>query len=85
MVREPLPLLDGELGVSGLKGPVEVLFDGYAVPHVYARDPDDAWFTAGVLHARERLWQMEIYRRVTAGRLSEMFGRGRPCPSTSDS
>ena len=73
-LREPLPLLDGELGVSGLKGPVEVLFDAYAVPHVYARDPDDAWFAAGVLHARERLWQMEMYRRVTAGRLSEMLG-----------
>jgi penicillin amidase len=51
-----------------------VVFDGYAVPHVYARDPDDAWFSAGVLHARERLWQMELYRRVTAGRLSEVLG-----------
>jgi penicillin amidase len=66
--------LDGEAGLSGLKGPVEVVFDGYAVPHVYARDPDDAWFAAGVLHARERLWQMELYRRVTAGRLSEVLG-----------
>jgi len=72
--RQPLPLLDGQLGVSGLKDPVEVLFDGYAVPHVYARDPDDVWFTAGVLHARERLWQMELYRRVTSGRLSEILG-----------
>jgi penicillin amidase len=68
--------LDGELGVPGLKDPVEVIFDGYAVPHVYARDPDDAWFAAGVLHARERLWQMELYRRVTAGRLSEVLGDG---------
>ena len=50
------------------------MFDAYAVPHVYARDPDDAWFSAGVLHARERLWQMELYRRVTAGRLSEVLG-----------
>ena len=73
-LRQPLPPLDGELGVSGLRGPVEVMFDAYAVPHVYARDPDDAWFSAGVLHARERLWQMELYRRVTAGRLSEVLG-----------
>lgn len=73
-LRQPLPRLDGELGVPGLRGPVEVVFDAYAVPHVYARDPDDAWFSAGVLHARERLWQMELYRRVTAGRLSEVLG-----------
>jgi penicillin amidase len=73
-VRQSLPLLDGELAVPGLRGPVEVVFDGYAVPHVYARDPDDAWFAAGVLHARERLWQMELYRRVTTGRLSEVLG-----------
>jgi penicillin amidase len=66
--------LDGELGVPGLKDPVEVVFDGYGVPHVYARDPEDVWFAAGVLHARERLWQMELYRRVTAGRLSEVMG-----------
>lgn len=73
-LRQPLPRLDGELGVAGLRGPVEIVFDAYAVPHVYARDPDDAWFSAGVLHARERLWQMELYRRVTAGRLSEVLG-----------
>lgn len=72
--RQPLPVLDGQLGVTGLKDPVEVLFDGHAVPHVYARDPEDAWFAAGVLHARERLWQMELYRRVTAGRVSEVLG-----------
>jgi penicillin amidase len=74
--RQSLPSLDGELGVAGLKDPVEVVFDGYAVPHVYARDPDDVWFAAGVLHARERLWQMELYRRVTSGRLSEVLGEG---------
>jgi penicillin amidase len=53
---------------------VEILFDQWAVPHVYARDADDAWFAAGYLHARERLWQMELYRRAAAGRLSELFG-----------
>ncbi len=72
--RQSLPALDGELGVPGLKDPVEVVFDGYGVPHVYARDPEDVWFAAGVLHARDRLWQMELYRRVTAGRLSEVMG-----------
>ena len=72
--KQSLPALDGELGVPGLKDPVEVVFDGYGVPHVYGRDPEDVWFAAGVLHARDRLWQMELYRRVTAGRLSEVMG-----------
>ena len=73
--RASIPLLDGQLTLSGLSAPVEVLFDDYAVPTVYARESDDAWFAAGVLHARERLWQMELYRRVTMGRLSEVMGR----------
>lgn len=72
--RESLPIMDGQLAYPGLRAPVEVLFDGHGVPSVYARDPEDAWFAAGVLHARERLWQMELYRRVTMGRLSEVLG-----------
>ena len=44
------------------------------MPHVYARDAEDAWFAVGFLHARERLWQMELYRRASGGRLSEILG-----------
>lgn len=72
--RSSLPTLDGQLTMPGLHAPVEVLIDGYGVPSVYARDLDDAWFAAGVLHARDRRWQMELYRRVTMGRLSEVLG-----------
>ena len=73
-VRSSLPLLDGQLTVPGLRAPVEVLFDEHGVPAVYAIEPEDAWFAAGVLHARDRRWQMELYRRVTMGRLSEVLG-----------
>ena len=73
-VRQSLPSLDGEWRLAGLGGPVEVLTDGYGVPHVYARDTDDAWFVAGALHARDRRWQMELYRRAAYGRLSEILG-----------
>lgn len=69
-----LPLLDGQLTLPGLDAPVEVLIDAHGVPAAYARDPEDAWFAAGVFHARDRLWQMELYRRVTRGRLSEVMG-----------
>lgn len=72
--RASVPSLDGERRLPGLGGPVEVLSDGYGVPHVYARDTDDAWFVAGALHARDRLWQMELYRRAAYGRLSEVLG-----------
>ena len=73
-VRESLPTLDGQIALSGLHAPVEVLIDAHGVPSVYARDQEDAWFAAGVLHARDRRWQMELYRRVTIGRLSEVLG-----------
>ncbi len=72
--RGSLPVLDGQVSIPGLSTPVEVLFDGHGVPHVYATNEDMAWFAAGVLHARDRRWQMELYRRVTTGRLSEVLG-----------
>ena len=45
--RQSLVPLDGELRVSGLLGPVEILFDGSGVPHAYANGPEDAWMAAG--------------------------------------
>ena len=72
--RGSLPVLDGQLALPGLTVPVEILTDAYGVPSVYSRDPGDVYFAAGVLHARDRLWQMELYRRVTLGRLSEVLG-----------
>jgi penicillin amidase len=73
-VRSSLPILDGEITLNGLNRPVQVLFDAQGVPAVYAGGAEDAWFAAGALHARDRRWQMELYRRVTLGRLSEVLG-----------
>jgi penicillin amidase len=72
--RKSVPVLDGQLSFAGLSAPVEVLIDGHGVPAIYAREADDAYFAAGVLHARDRLWQMELYRRVAMGRLSQVLG-----------
>lgn len=72
--RGTLPPLDGEFRLVGLTAPVEVQFDAYGIPHVYARDAEDAWMAAGYLQARDRLWQMELYRRAASGRLAEVFG-----------
>lgn len=73
-LRGSVPSLDAAWTLSGLHGPVEVVADAHGVPHVYARDTDDAWFAAGALHARDRLWQMELYRRAASGRLAEVLG-----------
>ena len=74
VVWRTVPSLDGQLRLAGLGAPVEILFDRHAIPHIYARDPDDAWMAVGYLHARDRLWQMELYRRAAGARLSEVFG-----------
>ncbi len=64
----------GEIAVSGLKQQVKVYFDDYGVPQVFAQNQEDAYFTEGYMHARDRLWQMDLTRRVAEGRLSEIFG-----------
>ncbi len=69
-----IPPLDGRIPLPGLRGSVNVRFDTFAVPHVYARDDEDAWRAVGYLQARDRLWQMELYRRAASGRLSELLG-----------
>ena len=68
------PDLSGELVLSGLKSEVEVRFDQYGVPHIYATNEEDAYFAFGYLHAQDRLFQMDMLRRTASGRLAEMAG-----------
>jgi penicillin amidase len=63
-VGSSVPIIDGQVTVAGLRSPVEILIDDHGVPAIYANEESDAWFAAGVLHARNRRWQMELYRRV---------------------
>jgi len=58
----------------GLDSDTEVLYDNYGVPHIYADSNVDAYRTLGYVHAKDRLWQMELLRRIAPGRLSEIFG-----------
>ncbi len=73
-LRTSLPQIDGTLALQGLGGPVEVIRDGDGVPHIFADRVNDAYFGLGFTHAQDRLWQMEMTRRIGAGRLSEVFG-----------
>jgi penicillin G amidase len=75
LLRRPLPPLDGELKLKGLSAAVEIVRDRWGIPHISAREPLDAYFGQGFCHAQDRLWQMELTRRLTAGRLSEVFGK----------
>ena len=74
LMRRPLPKVKGELSLQGLHEPVEIITDRYGVPHIYAQNEDDLFFAQGYVHAFERLWQMELNRRISSGRLSEIFG-----------
>ncbi|MGE0876512.1 MAG: penicillin acylase family protein [Burkholderiales bacterium] len=73
-LRQSLPKLEGELRVPGLVSGVDVLRDAWGIPHIYARNAEDAYFALGYVHAQDRLWQMEMNRRIAAGRIAEVVG-----------
>jgi len=68
------PDRNAELKLPGLKDKVEVLYDNYGIPHIYASNEEDLMYAFGYVHAQDRLFQMEILRRLADGRLSELFG-----------
>jgi penicillin amidase len=63
------------LSFKGLKGKVSVFLDDRLVPHVFAQNNEDAYFVQGYLHAKYRLWQMELQTFAAAGRISEHIGK----------
>ena len=68
------PQLDGTLTLPGLRAPVEIVRDAQGIPHITAQSISDAHFALGFVHAQDRLWQLEMNRRVAAGRLAEILG-----------
>src|SRR3989442_1670352 len=69
-----LPQLQGDLAVSGLQQPVEVLRDRWGVPHIYAKNQDDLFFAQGFVAAQDRLFQLDWWRRVAVGETAEVVG-----------
>ena len=74
LVQRPAPQHEGELELPELDAAVEVLRDKHGIPHIYAQTEADLWRAQGFVHAQDRLWQMEMNRRVALGRLAELFG-----------
>ena len=63
------------LALAGLKAPVGVYRDTLGIPHIYAGSAEDAYFALGYLHATDRLFEMEVFRRRASGTLAEVFGK----------
>ncbi len=68
------PQIEGQLLVDGLQKPVTVTRDTMGIPHIYAENLQDLFFAQGYVHAQDRFWQMDFWRHIGAGELSEMFG-----------
>jgi penicillin amidase len=73
-LTESLPVYEGELKAPSLILEVKIYFDSLAIPYVFAENDEDVSFTLGYLHARERMFSMDMIRRAGEGRLSEIFG-----------
>jgi penicillin amidase len=73
-VRRPWPQVSGTVEILGLFAPVEILRDRWGIPHIYAENDHDLLFAQGYVHAQDRLWQMEMNRRISSGTLSEILG-----------
>ncbi|MFJ8585902.1 penicillin acylase family protein [Streptomyces sp. NPDC093595] len=74
-VRASFPQTTGTLDVEGLSAPVDVKRDQYGIPQIYASTDEDLFRAQGYVHAQDRFWEMDVRRHMTAGRLSEMFGK----------
>ncbi len=68
------PTYNGNLKLSSLQDEVTVYYDAHGIPHIYAQNQVDAQKALGYVHAQDRLWQMELMRRIAPGRLSEIVG-----------
>ena len=73
-MRTSLPQLDGTILTPGLTAAVTVRRDGHGVPHIEAQNMDDLLFAQGYVTAQDRLWQLDMARRMAAGTAAEILG-----------
>jgi penicillin amidase len=69
------PRYSGEVEILGLEESVEIHFDKFGIPHIYAQNESDAYRALGYVHAQDRLFQLEMMRRVGSGTLAEFLGK----------
>ncbi|MEH2246777.1 penicillin acylase family protein [Nostoc sp.] len=73
-VRQSFPQESGTIQLPELKAEVTVQRDKWGIPHIYAANSHDLFMAQGYIHAQDRFWQMDFWRHIGSGRLSEMFG-----------
>jgi penicillin amidase len=73
-IRTSQPKVNGNIAVTGILDTVDLIRDIHGVPHIIARNEPDLFFGFGYAMAQDRLWQMDLYRRIGSGRLSEILG-----------
>ena len=74
LLRQTLPAENGTVALPGLTAPVSVSFDRHGIPFIRARSDHDAAEALGYLHARDRIFQMDLMRRAAGGSLAALFG-----------
>jgi penicillin amidase len=74
MAAAALSQTSGEVRLRGLRAPVEILRDRWGVPHIYAKNTHDLFFAQGFVAAQDRLWQLDLWRRIAEGKLAEIVG-----------
>jgi penicillin amidase len=72
--KQVLAKLDGDITLSGLQEPVEVIRDRWGIAHIYAKNQADLFFAQGFVAAQDRLFQIDLWRRQGAGEMAEVFG-----------
>jgi penicillin G amidase len=72
--RQSFPETSGELVIPGLEDEVHVYRDEFGIPHIFAGNEEDLFFAQGYITAQDRFWQMEFWRHIGQGRLSEIAG-----------
>ncbi|MGB0494945.1 MAG: penicillin acylase family protein [Kangiellaceae bacterium] len=73
-IKMKAPLRDGNVKLQGLSDNVSVLYDRYGIPHINAKNDADLYRVFGYVHAQDRLFQMEMLRRLSQGKLAEVYG-----------
>jgi penicillin amidase len=69
-----LSQIEGEIPLAGLREPVEVRRDKWGIAHIYAQNQDDLFFAQGFVAAQDRLFQIDMWRRIAVGETAEIFG-----------
>lgn len=66
--------IDGKILLSGPKAAIKIVRDKEGIAHIFAQSQPDAYFALGFVHAQDRLWQLELNRRIAAGKMAEILG-----------